>query len=79
MDDVSLKKHLQVLARGGMRTVGVCSALLKQLEETPLGATQGSLADLKAEVAPLRETKLELEKENEVLLSDLDKSQERVK
>jgi len=79
MDNVSLKNHLEVLARGGIRSTGVCFVLLKQLEETPLVATQRSLADMKDVLASLRETMLELEKEKEVLLSNLDKSQERVK
>ncbi|KAL4305226.1 hypothetical protein AHAS_Ahas16G0057100 [Arachis hypogaea] len=57
----------------------MCYALLKQLEETPLCATQCSLSDLKAKVAYLRESKLELENENEVLISDLSKAREKVK
>ncbi|XLU98163.1 hypothetical protein S245_012503, partial [Arachis hypogaea] len=61
MDDVSLKKHLQVLARGEIQITRVCLTFLKQFNETLLGATQRELADLRSKVASLRETKSELE------------------
>ncbi|KAL4293919.1 hypothetical protein AHAS_Ahas18G0176200 [Arachis hypogaea] len=34
-DDVSIDSHLQVMARGGVRTDGLCVALLKELKKTP--------------------------------------------
>ncbi|RYR05347.1 hypothetical protein Ahy_B06g085216 isoform C [Arachis hypogaea] len=79
MDDVSLKKHLEVLVLEGIRTEGVCSTLLKQLVETLLGSIQRELIDLHVEVTSLREAKSELEAVKRALTSNLLKLRERVK
>ncbi|RYR11574.1 hypothetical protein Ahy_B04g069082 [Arachis hypogaea] len=74
MDDASIKNHLQLLARGGIRTAGVCAALARELEKTPLNATHSSLVASQAEVVSLKEAKRELEEERDALLSDLGKA-----
>ncbi|XP_016196932.1 uncharacterized protein LOC107638262 isoform X1 [Arachis ipaensis] len=79
MDDASIKNHLQLLARGGIRTAGVCAALARELEKTPLNATHSSLVASQAEVVSLKEAKRELEEERDALLSDLGKARVKAK
>ncbi|XP_052114741.1 uncharacterized protein LOC127745660 [Arachis duranensis] len=79
MDDVSLKSHLQLLARGRIRTASVCAALTRELEKTSLSATHSSLVATQVEVVSLEETKKEPEEESDTLLSDLGKAQAKAK
>ncbi|KAL4277102.1 hypothetical protein AHAS_Ahas20G0273600 [Arachis hypogaea] len=67
MDDVAIKSHLQLLARGGVQTIGICVALARELEKTPLGATQRMLIVLQDEVASLEESKKGWEEERKSL------------
>ncbi|RYR63751.1 hypothetical protein Ahy_A04g021511 isoform A [Arachis hypogaea] len=79
MDDVSIKNHLQLLVRDGIRMAGICVALARELEKTPLNATHSSLVASQAEVVSLKEAKRELEEERDSLLSDLGKARAKAK
>ncbi|KAL4321817.1 hypothetical protein AHAS_Ahas14G0148400 [Arachis hypogaea] len=79
MDDVTPKNHLQLLARGEIWTTGVCAALAKELEKTPLSTTHGSLVAAQAEREKLKEIKKELEEERDRLTSDLHKARAKAK
>ncbi|XP_057753373.1 uncharacterized protein LOC130973027 isoform X2 [Arachis stenosperma] len=78
-DDVSIKNHLQLLVRDGIRMAGICAALTRELEKTPLNATHNSLVASQAEVVSLKEAKRELEEERDALLSDLGKARAKAK
>ncbi|RYQ82766.1 hypothetical protein Ahy_B10g101331 [Arachis hypogaea] len=65
MDDASIRNHLQVLIQVGIRSAGVCSSLLKELDKTPLNTTQRSLEALQAEAAALQGEEKELEEEKD--------------
>ncbi|KAL4300409.1 hypothetical protein AHAS_Ahas17G0198000 [Arachis hypogaea] len=79
IDDVAIESHLHVMARGGVQTIGLYAALLKELKKTSLGTTQSTLVKLQAEVESLRKTKKELESKKETLEFDLSKAREKVK
>ncbi|XLU56442.1 hypothetical protein S245_051090, partial [Arachis hypogaea] len=58
------------LTKGGIRTAGVCTTLLKKLRQIPLNATQKEVSDLSMEVDELKRAKSKLEAERTTLKLD---------
>ncbi|XP_072060845.1 uncharacterized protein [Arachis hypogaea] len=77
-DNVALQNHLQTLTRGGLRTVGVCATLARELRGTPIQATASALVAARADVERLNEIKNVMEQERETLRTDLERAQERL-
>lgn len=69
MDDVGIQNHLQLMAQNGILMAEKCAALARELEKTPISATNISLVSTRAEVERLNEIKRDLEEERDGLFS----------